>query len=242
MNDQKPTILSVDDDPRVLDGLRHLLELNDYRVETFSSSGALLNRTLGEDVACCAIVNAQMPRITGLQLQALLAKKQPGLPVIFLSGDGDISKAVCAMRAGATDFLVKPIEEQKLLDVVKRAFVLEKRFRLEREERAICRNRFNSLTLREKEVCAFVAEGKLNKQIAADLGICEKTVKVHRGRVMKKMEVESVAELVRIVVKLDTLPESASIRRQWRGDVSAPANLAPIVNHESRAMLRRGVG
>jgi len=226
MNDQKPTVLIVDDDPKVLEGFRHLLELNDYRVETFSSSSALLNSPLGDDVPYCAIVNAQMPRITGLQLQSLLVKKRSGLPVIFVSGEGDISKAVCAMRAGATDFLVKPIEGQKLLDVVKRAFVLERRIRLEREERVICRNRFNSLTLREKEVCAFVAQGKLNKQIAAELGICEKTVKVHRGRVMKKMQVASVAELVRIVVKLDTLP--AGFKGQWHGDVNARATWPPL--------------
>ena len=231
MNDRKPTVLIVDDDPKALDGLRHLLEINDYRVETFSSSSALLNSTIGDDAAYCAIVNAQMPGITGLQLQSLLVKKRPGLPLIFLSDDGDISEAVCAMRAGATDFLVKPIEEQKLLDVVKRAFVLEKRIRLERGERVICRNRFNSLTLREKEVCAFVAQGKLNKQIAAELGICEKTVKVHRGRVMKKMEVASVAELVRIVVKLDTLP--ATFKGQWRGDRKEPANLTAVANRRA---------
>ena len=223
MNEQKPTVLIVDDDPRILDGFRHLLELNGFRVQTFSSSSALLNNLLEDDVPYCAIVSAQMPRITGLQLQSLLVKKRSGLPVIFVSGEGDISKAVCAMRAGAADFLVKPIEEQKLLDVVKRAFVLEKRSRLEREESVICHNRFNSLTLREKEVCAFVAQGKLNKQIAAELGICEKTVKVHRGRVMRKMEVESVAELVRIVVKLGPLPAQAALKAQWRGDVNLAA-------------------
>jgi FixJ family two-component response regulator len=231
MNDQKPTVLIVDDDPKALEALRHLLEINDYRVETFSSSSALLNSPIEDGVPYCAIVSAQMPRITGLQLQPRLVKKRPGLPLIFLSDDGDISKAVCAMRAGATDFLVKPIEEQKLLDVVKRAFVLEKRIRLEREERVNCRNRFDSLTLREKEVCAFVAQGKLNKQIAAELGICEKTVKVHRGRVMKKMGVESVAELVRVVVKLDTLP--ATFKGQWRGDRKVAANLTAVANRRA---------
>jgi FixJ family two-component response regulator len=142
-----------------------------------------------------------MPDLTGMELLSLIVKKRPGLPIVFISGYGDIPQAVNAMRAGATDFLTKPIEEKTLLDVVKQALIQEQKVRRDRREGIVYRSRFDSLSNREKEVCALVVEGRLNKQIAAELGISEKTVKVHRGRVMKKVGVESLAELVRVVVK-----------------------------------------
>lgn len=197
----KVTVLIVDDDPKVLRSLQRLLELNGYFVQTFNSSDALLSYTL-PDSPCCAVVDVQMPGLSGFELQSKLVKKWPGLPVIFITGFGDIPKAVAAIRGGAADFLTKPVEEKKLLETIKRALAQEERHRVEHEELASYRSRFESLTAREKQVCALVVEGKLNKQIAAELGAAEKTIKVHRGRVMKKMKVQSLAELVRVVMKV----------------------------------------
>jgi FixJ family two-component response regulator len=197
----RPTVLIVDDDPGVLQSLQRLLQLNGYHVETFSSATAML-ASKPPTGPCCAIVDLKMPGRSGLELQLLLAQTRPGLPVIFITGYGDIPEAVQAIRAGAADFLTKPIEERKLLDAVKRALALEQRLRRQQQERASYLTRFDTLTPREKQVCALVVEGKLNKQIAAELGTCEKTVKVHRGRVMKKMKVESLAELVRVCMKI----------------------------------------
>ena len=223
MND-KPTVLVVDNDSRTLDNFRRLLEGGNYCVETFASARDVLRSNL-PDAPCCAIVDAETRTVAGLKLQSELLKKRPGMPVIFVSGNVDIQKAVRAMRAGAADFLVKPIDGQKLLDVVKRAFVLERRLRLNREERLDCCNRFKSLTGREKEVCACVARGKLNKQIAAELGICEKTVKVHRGRVMRKMGVESVADLVRAMLGMDGPSGEAMPKERTPAEVNAVPNV-----------------
>ena len=232
MKGDKPTVLIVDDDPKILASLQRLLELSDYSVRTFTSSSEILGSPLPEG-PCCAVIDLQMPKVTGLQLHSLLMKRRPGLPVIFVSGYGDIPKAVHAMRAGAADFLVKPIEEQKLLDVIKRALVQEQQFRIDRDERMTCRNRFNSLTMREREVCGLVARGKLNKQIAAELGISEKTVKVHRGRVMKKMDVQSVAELVRVVVKLDATAQAA-LKGLVPTESAGSAKVFAVRNHRAR--------
>ena len=196
----KQTVLIVDDDGRILNSLRRLLELNGYCVQVFASSNAVLNHPLPSE-PCCAILDMQMPGLTGLELLSFLVKKRPGMPIILITGYGDIPQAVKAMKAGALDFLTKPVEEETLLGVIKRALIQEQTFRRDRGETAGCRDRFNTLSPREKEVCTLVFEGRLNKQIAAALGISEKTVKVHRGRVMKKLEVISVADLVRVVVK-----------------------------------------
>ena len=215
LENQKPVVIIVDDDARVLESLGRLLELCGYIVQTFSSSREVLSVPLPTG-ACCAIIDAQLPKVTGIELQSLLVKKRPGLPVIFISGYGDIPSAVQAMKGGATDFLIKPIEEKVLLDACRRALVQEEQFRRDRLERDISCKRFGSLTVREREVCGRVTEGKLNKQIASELGICEKTVKVHRGRVMRKMNVCSVAELVRAMVRLDRpSPVAAAMGRQW---------------------------
>lgn len=199
----RATIIIVDDDPGVLQSLQRLLQLNGYYVQTFSSPTAMLAHKLPNGPSC-AIVDLKMPGRSGLDLQLLLAQTRPGLPVIFITGFGDIPEAVQAIRAGAADFLTKPIEERKLLDAVKRALAQEQRLRRQQQERTSYLTRFDTLTPREKQVCALVVEGKLNKQIASELGTCEKTVKVHRGRVMKKMKVESLAELVRVCMKLRT--------------------------------------
>ena len=205
----RPTILIVDDDPAVLTGLEGLLSLYGYHVVTFVSSNAVLEYDFPAG-PCCAIVNMQMPGLAGPQIQALLLRRRAGLPVIFLSDRGDVPTAVQAMKCGAADYLTKPIEEKRLLEVLGRVLKQEQQFRGEEEEKAIYQERFNSLTTREKQVCQLVVEGKLNKQIAADLGTCEKTVKVHRGRVMRKMRVGSLAHLVRVVVTLQGETPAAS--------------------------------
>jgi len=196
-------ILVVDDDLKLLDSLGRLLRLNGYSVQTFGSSASILSYGLPNS-PCCALVDVRMPGFSGVELQSWLARTRPELPVILMTAYGDIPQAVQAIRAGAADFLTKPIEERRLLHAVKRAFAQEQRLRLEQETRVVYEKRFATLSPREKEVCAFVVEGKLNKQIAGELGTCEKTVKVHRGRVMKKMKVQSVAELVKAVLKLRT--------------------------------------
>lgn len=199
----RATILIVDDDVSIRESLQRLLQLNGYAVETFNSAVSMLAYRLPSG-PCCAIIDVKMPGRTGLDLQRSLAQTRPGLPVIFITGYAVIPEAVQAIKAGAADFLTKPIEERRLLDAIKRALLLEQRARHEQEQVNLYLAQFDTLTAREQEVCGLVVAGKLNKQIAADLGTCEKTVKVHRGRVMKKMKVESVAELVRAYVKIAT--------------------------------------
>ncbi len=205
---QEPTVLVVDDDPRVLRSLQRLLTAEMYRVEVFASPGALLEHA-SRFQAGCVLVDLRMPRMSGLELQEALLRQGFKLPLIFLTGHGDVTGAVQAMKAGAIDFLSKPCEDGDLLDAVNRALARDAK-RRERDaatqqsevERDSARARFSGLSPREREVSRLVATGLLNKQIAAELGIAVKTVKIHRGRAMKKLEVGSVAELVRLIDRL----------------------------------------
>jgi FixJ family two-component response regulator len=193
------TVLIVDHDSDLLESIESLLRLHNYWVRTFSSVESFLAYSL-PNTPSCAIIDAEMPGFTGRQLHQLISTRRPDLPIIQLTQHGSIPQAVQAIRDGATDFLTKPVENHALVYAVQRAFVEEERLRPQREQRALFEKRFATLTLREREVCAHVLTGKLNKQIAVDLGTCEKTVKVHRARVMKKLGVESVAELVRFAL------------------------------------------
>jgi FixJ family two-component response regulator len=184
-----------------MDSVERLLQLHGYSVRTFASTGSFLSYRL-PSTPCCAIIDAEMPDCTARELQTWVTRTRPGLPIIQLTEHGNIPQAVQAIKDGAVDFLTKPIDDRGLIYSIQRAFVEEERLRPEREERALYEKRLATLTPREKEVCGLVVEGKLNKQIAAELGTCEKTVKVHRARVMRKMSVQSLPELVRVILKV----------------------------------------
>lgn len=187
----------VDDEPAVRKGLWRLLRSAGYEVSTYASAEEFLER-LEPDASGCAVLDVAMPGLDGLALQKALSERRLALPVLFLTGRGDIPSSVKAMKAGATDFLTKPVDDRVLFEAIVHALERGRAERVARHRRAEARERVETLTPREREVLEGVAAGRLNKQIAGDLGIAEKTVKVHRARVMEKLGVSSVAELVRI--------------------------------------------
>ncbi len=195
------TVFVVDDDPSVLRSLERLLRSVGYQVEAHASPRAFLERAPAEGPGC-VVVDLRMPELGGLDLQEALAQRGFRLPLIFLTGHGDVPSSVRAMKGGAIDFLLKPCDDTDLLAAVERALAREAATRAERAEVEASRALFEALTPREREVCLLVARGLLNKQIAAELGTAEKTVKVHRGRVMEKLGVETVADLVRLVDRI----------------------------------------
>ena len=192
----RPVVFVIDDDPSVRRGLDRLLRSAGIEVQTFRASEEFLALEL-PDRPACVVLDLRLPGASGLELQESLARKGRQLPIIFISGYADVASSIQAMKGGAIDFLEKPILDSALLDVVQRAVERDREARLQRSARAIVRERFDRLTAREREVLELVVEGRLNKQIAEVLGISEKTVKFHRGRVMHKTEAGSVAELVR---------------------------------------------
>ena len=195
----------VDDDPGVLKALTRVLTIGGYEVLAFSSSTEFLARH-DPSIPGCAIFDVSMPGLDGIELQAAMKAGGAERPVIFITGVGDIPTTVQAMKAGAVDFLTKPVKSRELLAAValaagKEALTLELR-----NELAAITGRLSTLTLREREVLTHVISGQLNKQIAADLGIAEKTIKLHRGRMMHKMGVRTVADLVRIAERAGIAP------------------------------------
>ncbi|WP_437760082.1 response regulator transcription factor [Sorangium sp. So ce1389] len=201
MAETAPTVFVVDDDPSVLRALERLLRAAGHAVEAYASPGAFLERAPSERPGC-AVVDLRMPGLDGIELQEELSRRGCPLPIVFLTGHGDVPSSVRAMKAGAIDFLTKPCDDTDLLAAVARAIERDARARATLGEQQALRTRFEALTPREREVCVRVAQGLLNKQIADELGAAEKTIKVHRGRVMEKLGVESVAELVRLVDRL----------------------------------------
>ena len=185
----------VDDDASVRTGLARLLRSAGYAVESFAAAAAFLDREHRAAVACL-VLDVRMPGLDGLALQAELSARDAGLPIIFLTGHGDIPIYVAAMKQGARDFLTKSVDEVVLLDAVRQALQTHRESLSERLAANVVQERLTSLTPREREVLSWVIGGALNKQIAAQLGIAEKTVKIHRGRVMEKMEASSAAALV----------------------------------------------
>jgi FixJ family two-component response regulator len=199
------TIFVVDDDASFLVAVSRLLRAGGYAVQTFSSSAEFLKRPL-TDSRGCVVVDLRMPGPSGMELQAALEGADNPLPVIFLTGHGDISTSVRAMRRGAVDFLTKPVKKEALFDAVRRALALDASGRAQRERVGALRERYQALTPREREVLAHVVAGQLNKQIAGDLGTCERTIKAHRAAIMDKLGVESVADLVRFSQELGIQP------------------------------------
>ena len=199
-------VFVVDDDRSMRVAVERLLRSSGLEVESFESARTFLERE-PVDVACCLVLDVQMPELTGLDLQQALRRSDADIPIVFITGHGDVPTSVRAMKSGAEDFLQKPFKDQELLDAVHRALERDRGARAERTELAELGERLDSLTPREREVFELVVKGLLNKQIAFELGAAEKTIKVHRGRVMKKMHADSLAHLVRMAGKLGITSE-----------------------------------
>jgi FixJ family two-component response regulator len=193
-----PTIYLLDDDASFLKSAQRLLRASGYQVLAFESAREFLKQ-LSPDMSGCVVTDLEMPGLNGLELQEALGKSPNPMPVIFLSAQGDIPKTVHAMRSGAEDFLTKMGSKEDLLAAVERALARDTRERKQRERQRELRTRFAALTDRELEVLGHVVRGKLNKQIADDLGINERTVKLHRTNLTRTLQVQSVAELTRLV-------------------------------------------
>jgi FixJ family two-component response regulator len=196
-----PTVFVVDDDPSVRTAVKRLLASVGLQCETFSTAAEFLIRC-ENGVSGCLVLDVRMPGASGLDLQRILNQAETDLPVIFVTAHADVPLTVRAMKAGALEVLTKPFDDQALLDAVYQALEQERVRSHDREELHRLRDRFETLTAREREVMALVVTGLLNKQIAGELGTAEKTIKVHRAQVMHKMEAESLAELVRMADRL----------------------------------------
>ena len=201
MSEAEPTIFVIDDDPSVRQALESLIKSVGWRVRTYGSAQEFLGS--GQlDAPGCLVLDVRLPGLSGLDLQQALAQAKSHLPIIFITGHGDIPMSVQAMKAGAVEFLPKPFREQDLLDALKLALSRDRATRLQQAKLAALRERYDSLTPREQEVMGLVVSGLLNKQIAATLGVSEVTVKVHRGQIMQKMQADSLANLVRMAEQL----------------------------------------
>jgi len=201
MVEDNPIVFIVDDDESVRKSLARLITSVGLKVETFSSANEFLKRN-PYDGPACLVLDIRMPGLSGLDLQAELAKAERTLSIVFITGHGNIPMSVQAIKAGAVDFLEKPFEEQALLDAVHLAIQKDRLAKEKLTELREIQKRVESLTPREREVFALVVTGMLNKQIAFEMGISEKTIKVHRARVMQKMQAESLADLVRLAEKV----------------------------------------
>ncbi|HEU0275079.1 MAG TPA: response regulator [Candidatus Udaeobacter sp.] len=199
---EKPVVHVVDDDDSLRKAVTRLLRAAGYDVRDYASAGDFALATRERNRRGCVLLDVRMPGPSGLDLQEALAQEEEPLPIIFLTGHGDVPTSVRAMKAGAVDFLTKPIKRDVLLSAVRTALARDLRSHTSREQLRELRTRFAKLTPREREVFELVVTGRLNKQIAAELGMAERTVKAHRGQVMMKMQVTSLAELVHLADKM----------------------------------------
>ena len=196
-----PIVFVVDDDPSVRSSLKFLLSTVGLHVESFDSADAFLQKK-PSDTPSCLVLDVRLPGLSGLDFQRELAARNTPIPIIFLTGHGDIPMSVRAMKAGAVEFLTKPFRDQDLLDAIRIALERDRARREQDKEVKILQRRFDSLTSREQEVISMVASGMLNKQIADQLGTAESTVKVQRSRAIEKMHAESLVDLIRMIEKL----------------------------------------
>jgi len=210
MRETGPTVFVVDDDDAVRRSLTRLLRSAGWNAEVFASAGDLLERAPISGPGC-VLLDVHMPGMSGIELQDRMAEAGITLPVVFLTGKGDIPMSVQAMKHGAVDFLVKPVEEDVLFQALDQAIRRQAAESATRHHRDSIMARLNVLSVREREVLEQILQGRLNKQIAYDLGIVEKTVKAHRGRIMEKMEAHTIAELVHLCDSVGLeFPQSAS--------------------------------
>jgi FixJ family two-component response regulator len=196
-SDDNPIVLVIDDDPDVREGLKALFQSVNLESRAYRSAPEFFRSRLPDQVSCL-ILDVRLPGLSGLDFQAELAKVNVNIPIIFITGYGDIPMSVKAMKAGAVEFLTKPIREQDLLDAVRAALDRDRTRRKSEESIQGLRTRFDALSPREQEVMSLVASGLMNKQVAAEIGIVEVTVKVHRHNIMKKLGAKSLADLVRM--------------------------------------------
>jgi RNA polymerase sigma factor (sigma-70 family) len=204
-----PVVFVVDDDPSVRSSLKFLLSSVGLQVESFESAETFLQRK-PSDAPSCLVLDVRLRGLSGLDFQHELAARNIRIPIVFVTGHGDIPMSVRAMKAGAIEFLTKPYRDQDLLDAVRIALEQDRARREQERDLTDLQQRFDSLTPREQEVISMVVSGMLNKQIAGELGTAENTVKVHRSRAMEKMHAQSFADLVRMIEKLKGPAKKAS--------------------------------
>ncbi|HEX8894059.1 MAG TPA: response regulator [Terriglobales bacterium] len=211
LREPEAVIAIVDDDPSVRKGLQRLIRSAGWRAETFASAQEFLARSRAE-APNCVLLDLQLPGLSGLDLQKRMAEVGLETPIVFLTGHGNIPASVQAMKAGAVQFLTKPVDEQELLHAIEEGVERDRRTRQRQEEMSELLGRYESLTAREQEVMQQVISGMLNKQIAAKLNITEDTVKFHRGHIMRKMHADSLADLVRMAKDLAIPSDKKSAR------------------------------